>query len=186
MKVVVLSLLAASASAFTSNPMVKPAFQQSSTSLAMAGAIKPKLQYVPCISTEDLPSPGGATSGIAGGLAICIAVDNGGSIYALGDKCPPIGQPLSFGRVRDGCIEDPVLGTQFSLKTGKVVGKWCPSGIGGLLGGLFDPEGVPTYSVKKGKGTVDVQVDVNYKFAFEKQYWSGVLDAQGKADGKYY
>jgi len=146
----------------------------------------PKLMYVPCISTDDLPAPGSATSGVAGGLAICIAVDSKGAVYALGDKCPPVGQPLSFGKVgTDGTISDPVLGTKFSLKTGEVV-SWCPSGLGKIVGGLFDPVGVPTFPVKAKGKVVEVQVDVNYKANFEASYWSGVLDAQGKANGKYY
>lgn len=144
------------------------------------------MQYCDCISVEDLPSPGGATSGVAGGLAICIAVDPKGAVFALGDKCPPVNQPLSFGKVgSDGTIADPVLGTKFSLKSGEVV-EWCPSGIGKLLGGLFDPVGVPTYPVKKTGKVIQVQVDVNAKYNFEVDYWTGVLDAQGKDDGKYY
>jgi nitrite reductase/ring-hydroxylating ferredoxin subunit len=104
----------------------------------------------------------------------------------LGDKCPPVNQPLSFGKVgTDGTISDPVLGTKFSLKTGEVV-QWCPSGIGKVLGGLFDPVGVPTYPVKAKGQTVEVQVDVNYKANFEADYWTGILDAQGKASGRYY
>merc|ERR1712174_49124 len=98
--------------------------------------------------------------GEAGGLAICIAVDESGKIFALGAK--------------------------FSLKTGNVVGQWCPSGVGKLLGGLFEPVGVPTYPVKKTSNFVEVQVDVNYKANFEASYWKGILDAQGKSDGKYY
>lgn len=185
MKLAVFALLIAGVAAFTSSPIARPAFQ-SSTSLAAGKEIKPVLKYVPCIDAKDLPKPGQATSGVAGGLAICIAVDQSGKIYALGDKCPPVGQPLSFGKIANGCIEDPVLGTKFDLKTGEVVGKWCPSGIGLLLGGLFEPSGVPVYPVKKSGNSIEVQVDVNYKFAFEKNYWSGILDAQGKADGKYY
>jgi len=185
MKLAVLVTLVSGTAAFTSAPIAKPAFT-SSTSLSMAKEIKPKLQFVKALDAKDIPKPGSATSAVAGGLAICIAVDDKGAIYALGDKCPPVGQPLSFGKVKGGVIEDPVLGTQFDLKTGEVVGKWCPSGIGALLGGLFTPEGVPTYPVKKSTSGVEVQVDVNYKFAFEANYWSGVLDAQGKADGKYY
>lgn len=152
----------------------------------MAQKYASKLQYVPCIKVTDLPKPGSATSGVAGGLAICIAVDPKGSVYALGDKCPPVNQPLSFGKVQTGTIADPVLGTEFSLKTGQVVGAWCPAGIGKLLGSLFEPSGVPTYPVKNQNGNVCVQVDVNAKFNFEANYWSGALDAQGKADGKYY
>jgi len=153
----------------------------------MAGAIKPKLTYVPCVSTDDLPGPGKATSGVAGGLAICIAVDDDGKLYALGDKCPPINQPLSFGKVSAGAIQDPVLGTKFNLKTGQVAeGEWCTSPIGKILGGLFEASGVPVYPVKTKGKVVEVQVDVNYKAAFESQYWSGILDAQGKSNGKYY
>jgi nitrite reductase/ring-hydroxylating ferredoxin subunit len=157
------------------------------SALNMAAVGKPKLQYVPCISTDDLPQAGRATSGVAGGLAICIAVNTDGKLFALGDKCPPISQPLSFGNVENGFIQDPVLGTRFNLKTGQVAeGDWCTSPIGKILGGLFEPSGVPVYALKvKGK-VVEVQVDVNYKANFESQYWSGALDAQGKANGKYY
>mmetsp|Transcript_22101 Transcript_22101/g.51961 ORF Transcript_22101/g.51961 Transcript_22101/m.51961 type:complete len:183 (+) Transcript_22101:1854-2402(+) len=182
MKLSILASLVASAAAFAPAPQTGV----SSTALNMA-KFKSKLQYVPCIPVEDLPAPGSATSGVAGGLAICVAVDPKGSVYALGDKCPPVNQPLSFGKVADdGTIQDPVLGTKFSLKTGDVVGKWCPSGIGRLIGGAFTPVGVPTYPVKKSGKNIEVQVDVNAKANFEANYWTGVLDAQGKSDGTYY
>jgi len=150
-----------------------------------AAKYKPALKYVPVISKDQAPKPGTATSGIAGGLAICVACSPSGQLYALGDKCPPVNQPLSFGKVTKDTIEDPVLGTKFSLKSGEVVA-WCPSGLGKLLGGLFEPQGVPTYPIKSSGKNIEVQVDVNYKLNYEANYWSGVLDAQGKADGKYY
>lgn len=181
MKLAVLASILASAVAFSP---VAPSFARQGTALS-AKKPTPKLQYVPCISKADLPEPGKATSGVAAGLAICIAVDDRGSVFALGDKCPPVNQPLSFGSVVDGCIKDPVLGTKFNLKTGQVE-DWCPSPIGKILGGLFDPAPVPTYPVKTKGQTVEVQVDVNYKLAFEQQYWTGILDAQGKSNGKYY
>mmetsp|Transcript_9245 Transcript_9245/g.11665 ORF Transcript_9245/g.11665 Transcript_9245/m.11665 type:complete len:184 (+) Transcript_9245:137-688(+) len=183
MKLAVLASAVVGASAFTTNT---PAFSRQSTSLA-AAKFKSNLKYVPILSKDQLPAPGRATSGVAGGLAICIAVDESGKCYALGDKCPPINQPLSFGKVGDGFIQDPVLGTKFSLKDGTVVeGSWCGSPIGKIVGGLFDPSGVPTYPVKAKGSVVEVQVDVNYKANFESQYWSGILDAQGKSNGKYY
>merc|ERR1712174_156961 len=107
-----------------------------STSALNMAKFASKLAYVPCIKVSDLPAPGSATSGVAGGLAICIAVDPKGAVYALGDKCPPVNQPLSFGKVEDdGTISDPVLGTKFSLRTGEVV-SWCPTGLGKLIGGF--------------------------------------------------
>jgi len=185
MKVTIFATLATYAAAFTS-PISKPT-ATSNSALNLKLPFKEKIQYVPALDLADLPKPGTATSCVAGGLAICIAVDKSGKIYALGDKCPPVNQPLSFGKVGDGFIEDPVLGTKFSLTTGDVLpGGWCPSGIGKLLGGLFDPVGVPTYAVKKSNKAIEVQVDVNYKFNYESQYWTGILDAQGKSDGKYY
>jgi len=182
MKLAIFTTLVAGAAAFAPS-----AFTRQGTALNMVDKIKPKIQYADCIDMKDLPAPGSATSGVCGGLAICIAVDPKGAIWALGDKCPPVNQPLSFGSVdSDGTIADPVLGTKFSLKTGQVVGEWCPAGIGKLLGGLFEPTGVPIYPVKKAGSKIQVQVDVNAKFAFEQGYWSGALDAQGKANGKYY
>jgi nitrite reductase/ring-hydroxylating ferredoxin subunit len=180
MKLAVLASVFVGAAAFAPNTM-----SRTSTALSAKKEIKPKLAFVPCISKKDIPAPGTATSGVAGGLAICIAADEKGTLYALGDKCPPIGQPLSFGSVKDGCVIDPVLGTRFNLKTGQVE-QWCPSGIGKLVGGLFEPAGVPVYPLKAKGDVVEVQVDVNYKFAYEQQYWSGILDAQGKDNGKYY
>jgi nitrite reductase/ring-hydroxylating ferredoxin subunit len=182
MKLAILASAIVGASAFTTNT---PAFTRAGTSLNAVG--KAKLQYVACVKKDDLPGPGRATSGVAGGLAICVAVDEKGSLWALGDKCPPINQPLSFGKVSDGCIADPVLGTRFNLKTGQVdEGDWCVSPIGKIVGGLFEPSGVPVYPVKMKGDVVEVQVDVNYKANFESQYWSGILDAQGKSNGKYY
>jgi len=183
MKLAVLASAIVGASAFTSNT---PAFSRQATSLE-AGKFAPSLKYVPCITSDEIPAAGKATSGVAGGLAICIAVDESGKLFALGDKCPPINQPLSFGKVVGGAIQDPVLGTKFDLKSGNVVdGSWCSSPIGKIVGGLFEPAGVPVYPVKAKGNIVEVQVDVNYKANFESQYWSGILDAQGKSNGKYY
>lgn len=42
------------------------------------------------------------------------------------------------------------------------------------------------YQVRSSGGNLQAYVQVNAKAQFEKQYWKGVLDAQGKADGGYY
>lgn len=182
MKLTILVLLSSAIGALAFAPA--PASFNQGTRLYQK-TIKPKLMYVPCLRTDEAPKPGKATSGVAGGLSICIAADEKGNFFALGDKCPPVFQPLSVGSVANGVISDPILGTKFNLKTGSVV-EWCTSPLGKIVGGLFTPVGVPVYPVKKGKSGIEVQVDVNYKLAYEQKYWSGVLDAQGKANGKYY
>merc|ERR1712176_1221639 len=182
MKLVSLFSLVASVSAFV--PQQTTPFGRSNTELYKK-KIRQKFQFVPVLDLKDLPKPGKATSVVASGLDICIAVDEKGGLYALGNKCPPVNQPLAVGKVENGAIVDPILGSRFSLKSGSPV-DWCPSIIGKVVGGLFVPTGVPTYKCRKGRNQVEVEVDVNYKLAFESEYWSGVLDAQGKANGKYY
>eukprot|EP00566_Odontella_aurita_P029830 CAMPEP_0113571674 /NCGR_PEP_ID=MMETSP0015_2-20120614/25681_1 /TAXON_ID=2838 /ORGANISM="Odontella" /LENGTH=71 /DNA_ID=CAMNT_0000474643 /DNA_START=491 /DNA_END=703 /DNA_ORIENTATION=+ /assembly_acc=CAM_ASM_000160 len=71
MKTAVLATLATSAVAFTGQPTTF----QTKSSTALSIAKKPlgqSLKYVPCIPVDALPKPGTATSGVAGGLAICI------------------------------------------------------------------------------------------------------------------
>jgi nitrite reductase/ring-hydroxylating ferredoxin subunit len=123
-----------------------------------------KLRYVPCLDIDDLPFPGFATSSDAGGHALCIVVDPKGSVFALAGKCPPANNPLSSGKVcADGTIEDPVLGTKFSLRTGEVVGAWCPNGFGKLVGGVFSPVGISTFPVRLKGRSIEVQVQVDSK-----------------------
>jgi nitrite reductase/ring-hydroxylating ferredoxin subunit len=152
----------------------------------MARAAGAKLKYVNAIPLSDLPKPGKATGAVVGGLDVCIAVGTDGLIYALGGKAPPTGSPLSDGRVGKKTIKDVQYGTEFNLETGKVEGKWCPGGIGFLVGKLVGPTDIPTYRVKKSGAFIQVEVDVAYKQNFESNYWRGVLDAQGKTDGGYY
>jgi len=151
-----------------------------------AGKTASKMKYVDAVKTSDLPGPGKAISCTPGGLDVCIAVAQDGLIYALGNKAPPTGSPLAAGKVSNSTITDAQYGTQFDLKTGQVVGKWCPSGIGFLVGKLQGPSDIPTYKIKKGGANIQVEVDVNYKQEYESNYWRGILDAQGKTDGGYY
>ena len=116
-------------------------------------------KYLPCIKIEELPQPGSATSRIVEGVAICIVVDEKGSIFALADKCPPAGKRLSLGTIGDdGTIQDPSLGTKFSLRTGKVVGAWCPDGMGRLIGPVFAPAGVETFPIRQKGRSLVVQI----------------------------
>ncbi|KAJ8601323.1 hypothetical protein CTAYLR_007227 [Chrysophaeum taylorii] len=142
-------------------------------------------QFVPAVAQSEL-KPGSAVSAICSGLDICIAVDTDGSVYALGNKSPVLGTPMALGPVKAGKIKDPLTGTSFNLKTGEVVGDWCPNFPFSILFSLIEPAGLPVFKCKTGGNAVSVEVDINAKTNFESGYWKGILDAQGKADGGYY
>merc|ERR1711924_408506 len=110
------------------------------------------------------PEKGKAVGGTVQRVDICIVQDAAGKLYALGNKAPPTGQPLEFGKVNSkaGTIADPTFGTEFSLKTGNVVGKWLPGGIGFLLRNLFpEPQVVLTFPVRGKGNNVEVQININ-------------------------
>ena len=86
----------------------------------MMAKIGSKVKYVDALKASDLPKPGKAVSCTPGGLDVCIAVATDGLIYALGNKAPPTGSPLSDGTVGKDTIKDPQYGTEFNLKTGQV------------------------------------------------------------------
>ena len=97
-------------------------------------------------------------------------------------------QPATLGTIVEGdCIVDPISSTAYSLKTGKVVGPWCPAPIAKLIfSRLIAPQDVQVFQVKKEGSAIKVLINVNAKAQFESTYWRGVLDAQGKVDGGYY
>ena len=72
------------------------------------------------------------------------------------------------------------------MKSGQVVGPWCPNFPFNFLFSVIEPQGLPVFKCKTGGGAVQVEVDVNAKTNFESGYWKGILDAQGKTDGGYY
>ena len=121
------------------------------------------------------------------GLAVLIAADLDGKIFAIANSCPHLGTPLENGRLGEGStIVCPLHKSAFSLATGEVVGDWCPfPPILGpvILGNLAPPEKVSTFPVRAKGANIEVFVDRNLKEQFESKYWSGLLDAQGKATG---
>ena len=90
---------------------------------------------------------------------------------------------MAVGPVKAGAIKDVLTGTSFSLKTGEVVGAWCPNFPFSILFSVLEPAGIPVFKCKSSGGGVSVEVDVNAKTNFESGYWKGILDAQGKTDG---
>jgi len=143
--------------------------------------------WVSWIDAADA-KPGTINSGFRYGQEIAIVCDPKGGLFALSNKMPPTGQPTTFAKFGEkGTVVEPITLTEFSTKTGKQVGTWCPSPVGRLLiGRLTSPSDIPVFPVRKQGGSVQVQINVNAKAQFESKYWRGVLDAQGKVDGGYY
>ena len=79
-------------------------------------------------------TPNSIISGFRYGLEIAIATEKGGARYAVSNKLPPTGQPATLGELTQaGTIKCPVSGSEFSMKSGKPKGKWCPSPIGQII-----------------------------------------------------
>ena len=112
----------------------------------------------------------------------------GGKTFAAANVCPHIGTPLDQGTVENGAIICPLHRSAFDLRTGKLVGPWCPAPplIGPLTGTLKSPKELQTFQCRQQGGKVQVLLDVNAKKRFETTFWRGILDAQGKVDGGYY
>ena len=146
-----------------------------------------KLVWVSFADSSEC-TPDSIISGFRYGQEIAIACEKSGKLYAMSNKMPPTSQPATFGELtQKGSIIEPISGTEFSLKTGKPVGKWCPAPLGQLLiKRLIPPQEMLMFPVRRQGSAVQVLIDINAKAAFEANYWRGILDAQGKVDGGYY
>ena len=146
-------------------------------------------EWVPVLKSNDIAA-GNLVPVEVDGLALLIAADLDGKIFAIANSCPHLGTPLENGRLGEGStIVCPLHKSAFSLESGDVVGDWCPfPPILGpvILGNLAPPEKVSTFPVRAKGQNIEVFVDRNLKERFESKYWSGLLDAQGKATGDYY
>jgi len=135
-----------------------------------------------------------------GGVLLCVCLEGidvvlgktgSGKVFAVADKCPPIGTSLSVGgEIIGDEVIDPQYGTAFNVFTGQP-DKWCtsPPIIGGLISTIMGgPQALKVFDCKTifFGGDVEVLIDTNMRRAYEANYWKGVLDAQGKDDGTYY
>merc|ERR1719454_1122083 len=122
------------------------------------------------------------------GQDILIATSSNGKVFAAANVCPHIGTPLDQGTVENNAIVCPLHRSAFDLKTGKLVGPWCPAPplVGPLTGKLKSPRELLTFQARKQGDKVQVLLDVNAKKRFDANYWRGILDSQGKVDGGYY
>merc|ERR1719414_135890 len=125
------------------------------------------------------------------GIDVVLGKTSGGKVFAVADKCPPIGTSLSVGgEIVGDEIIDPQYGTAFNVFTGQP-DRWCtsPPIIGGIISTIMGgPQALKVFDCKTNffGGDVEVLIDTNMRRAYEANYWKGVLDAQGKDDGTYY
>eukprot|EP00183_Erythrolobus_madagascarensis_P006857 CAMPEP_0185843842 /NCGR_PEP_ID=MMETSP1354-20130828/225_1 /TAXON_ID=708628 /ORGANISM="Erythrolobus madagascarensis, Strain CCMP3276" /LENGTH=163 /DNA_ID=CAMNT_0028543409 /DNA_START=36 /DNA_END=527 /DNA_ORIENTATION=- len=111
---------------------------------------------------EELVGSDGSTVVVLGGQKVLLkAVD--GEVYAVSNKCAHLGLPLE-GKVlkakydvQPNCVTCAAHGTSFDIKTGEVVGKWCPS-LPGFVANLKKPAPLPTYPCRVVDGKVEVDV----------------------------
>ncbi len=68
-----------------------------------------------------------ATGTGTGTLTVALA---DGRAFTVLDRCPPTNHSLLAAEVDPAvlALQDPVFGTRFDLRTGRVRGPWCPSG----------------------------------------------------------
>jgi len=166
----------------------QPLATQQRSSVSMAAAAFPVKNVWTTVCSAKQLKPNSLTAGFGGGQDILIATDKGGKIFATANVCPHIGTPLDQGTVEGNTIVCPLHRSAFDLKTGKLVGPWCPAPplVGPLTGKLESPRELLTFQARKSGDKVQVLLDVNAKARFDANYWRGVLDAQGKVDGGYY
>ncbi|ASK89283.1 assimilatory nitrite reductase [NAD(P)H] small subunit [Sphingorhabdus sp. SMR4y] len=72
---------------------------------------------------EQLPALGARTLPVQGGQEIVIFRTATGGIYALANKCPHKGGPLSQGMVHDTSVTCPLHNWRISLLTGEALGE---------------------------------------------------------------
>jgi len=70
------------------------------------GTPQAKFEWVPVVPLKEAPEPGTAKSFFVTDLDLCVAADDKGLLYVLGNKCPPANQPLSFSLVRPPLIAE--------------------------------------------------------------------------------
>ncbi len=92
------------------------------------------------------------------GKQVLIARVNG-TVYAVSNNCPHVGGKLSEGRLEGSVVTCPKHGSQFDVKTGKIV-RWLQKE--GLLESLSkavkQPQPLAAYQVKVEGGRVFVAV----------------------------
>lgn len=105
----------------------------------MKKEVTKKEEWVTVLKSKDIAA-GDLVPVEVDGLAILIAADLDGKIFAIANSCPHLGTPLENGRLGErSTIVCPLHKSAFSLQTGEVVGDWCPFPpiLGPLILGIY-------------------------------------------------
>ncbi|KAK4537564.1 hypothetical protein CDCA_CDCA13G3589 [Cyanidium caldarium] len=142
--------------------------------------------WVRLVPSSEL-QPGDLKGLSVAGQSLLVAVDNDGTVYVTQGLCSHLAIPLDQGTIGDGVLTCSQHRSSFDLKTGEVI-SWCtyPPILGPLLGKLQPPTPISVYPVREQAGFIEAYLQVDARDEFEKNYWRGILDAQGKATGGYY
>mmetsp|Transcript_16262 Transcript_16262/g.20791 ORF Transcript_16262/g.20791 Transcript_16262/m.20791 type:complete len:197 (+) Transcript_16262:119-709(+) len=170
------------------NGVARAQVASSKAPMQMMAKIASKEEWVPVLKTDEI-APGELVPVETDGLQLLVIADFDGSIYASANICPHLGTPMDQGSLGDGTIICPLHKSAFSLETGELAGDWCPFPplLGPLvLGKLEPPKNLAVVPVRAKGNSIEVLINRNLKAQFESKYWSGLLDAQGKATGDYY
>ncbi|GBF90316.1 rieske ferredoxin [Raphidocelis subcapitata] len=130
-----------------------------------ASAVKVQAAWQKATTKTALTAAGGKLVAELGGQRVLI-VDDGGSVYAVSNKCSHLGLPLQgktalfTATIAQGCVVCPAHGTAFALDSGEVKGEWCPKFPQlPLVGKLGDKKPLPTFGCRVSEAG-DVEVDV--------------------------
>jgi nitrite reductase/ring-hydroxylating ferredoxin subunit len=73
------------------------------------------------VNAQDM-KPGSLLQVDVAGMMLCVARTEEGEFFAIPDSCTHEDYPLSDGEIVDECVECPVHGSLFNLRTGEVTG----------------------------------------------------------------
>eukprot|EP00166_Cyanidium_caldarium_P000917 ctg_1387.g449 len=125
--------------------------------------------WVRLVPSSEL-QPGDLKGLSVAGQSLLVAVDNDGTVYVTQGLCSHLAIPLDQGTIGDGVLTCSQHRSSFDLKTGE----------------LQPPTPISVYPVREQAGFIEAYLQVDARDEFEKNYWRGILDAQGKATGGYY
>lgn len=112
-----------------------------------------ELKSIPVGTLEELRQKG-YLSVTARGYDIVVFY-HGGNVYALDNRCPHMGFPLSRGSTKDGILTCDWHHARFDIKTGGCFDLWA--------------DDVPVFSVSVVDGTILVKTEPRYKQGEEQR-----------------